>query len=138
MLGAAPSRRDCPHVRAAGEHGSVTAPFIAAAGLSLLVVTVIINLLVFTYARGAVRAALDEGVRQGARLGGDVAVCDARTREALGDLLGGTLGERVAFQGCALEQDRVVARSTGRVDGWLPLVGDLDLDLRARALVTSP
>lgn len=113
----------------------MTAPFVAAVALSLLVVTVIANLIVFTYARGAVRAALDEGVRQGARVGGDVAVCEARTREALGDLLGGRLGDDVAFEGCALEGGRVVARTTGRVRGWLPMVGDLPLEVRARALV---
>ena len=119
------------------ERGSVTVGFVAAAALSLLVLTIIINLIVFSYARGAVRAALDEGVRQGARLGGDVDACDARTEEALGDLLGGSLRDRVVLSGCGLEDGRVVAHGTGHIRGWLPLVPDLTLDLRARALVTT-
>ena len=56
----------------------------------LLLLTQILNVVVFSYGKGTVRTALDEAARAGARQG--LAACEATADQVMGDLLGGALG----------------------------------------------
>jgi len=51
--------------------GFVTTQFVLAVALSLVLFVMLCNVIVYQYARGVVRAALDEGVRTASRAGGD-------------------------------------------------------------------
>jgi hypothetical protein len=108
---------------------------VAAVGLSLVVLVTMANLIVFQYGRGVVRAALDEGVRQGSRVQTDAtAVCTRRVESVLGDLLSGTMGDGVAFTGCRRSGDTVQAHADVTFSGWLPTVPDWSFEVEATAV----
>ena len=100
--------------------GFVTLQFVAAAGLSLVLFVGCLNLLVFAYARGVVRAALDEGARAGARAAEPVGECTSRAEAVLDDLLGGPLGAGVEPVVCHASAQRVQATTRAVLPGWLP------------------
>lgn len=105
------SRRDPP----AGQDGFVTVQFALAVGLSLVLVTMVANLIVLQYGRGVVRAALDEGVRAASRVDADPAACIERAEGVLDDLLGGDLRA-----GVALRCDGATAVADVTFAAWLP------------------
>jgi hypothetical protein len=106
--------------------------FVAAVGLSLVVFAMIANLLVFSYGRGAVRAALDEGVRAGSRAAGSVAECQSRAEQTLGGLLGGPMGAGVQIS-CGVDPAGVSARADVAFSAWVPGVPDWAFSLEASA-----
>jgi len=117
------------------EGGFLTAQFVLAVGLSLVLFTSLANLVVYQYARGVVRAALDEGVRQGSRGGpGAIPACAATAEAVLADLAGGGMGGQVVFHGCANHADAVTASATASLRGWLPTVPDWTFDVAAEAV----
>lgn len=123
---------------ASDTRGFVTIGHLLATLLSMVAFTAMINVVVAGYGRGAVRAALDDGVRAGARAGpAALAVCDQRVRGVLGDLIGGALGNGVSFSGCQLDGDRMTASAEVVFQGWMPAVPDWRFDLRASAVVVS-
>ena len=113
--------------------GFVTTQFVLAVALSLVLFVMLCNVIVYQYARGVVRAALDEGVRSASRAGGTVGGCEAAAEEVRRSLLGGPLGAQVAIR-CELVAGRVQATATGRFPGWLPLVPDFPVDFAANAV----
>lgn len=129
-----PARRIVGRVSGAscGEGAFLTIQFVFAVGLSLLVLTLGANLIAWQYGRGVVRAALDEGVRSGARMPPDPVICEQRARSALEDLLGGSMGDGVTF-GCWLEGDRVVAEAEVTFASWVAPVPDWSFTARAVA-----
>ena len=88
-----------------------------------MLLVLIANLVVDLYARGAVRDALDDGVRAGAPAVGPVVACEARAHEVVSGLVRGPLldAER------ALRRVRRVRR--GRGEGLAAVVA---ADARAR------
>lgn len=112
--------------------GFVSIQFVAAAGLCLVILTMVANLIVFQYAHGVVRAALDEGARAGAPLGADATDCLERAGSVLADLLGGEIGTGIELA-CADAGERVVATADAVFPGWLPGVPDWEVTLRATA-----
>lgn len=114
--------------------GFVTVQFVAAVALTLLLFVMLANVLVWSYARGVVRAALDEGARAGARAVDAAGECEARAAAVMDDLLGGAMGQQVQPVRCADRGDRVVASVTARFPAWLPAVPAWTL--RAEALAT--
>ncbi|MEX2619135.1 MAG: hypothetical protein WD250_02840 [Egibacteraceae bacterium] len=115
------------------EGGFITAQYMAVAGFSLLFVVALVNLVVFQYGRGVVRAALDEGVRAGARATAGVAECEARAGDVLADLLGGAMGTGVALA-CTDEGDTLRATADVVFVGWLPAVPDWAFTVEAAAV----
>jgi len=113
--------------------GFVTTQFVPAVALSLVLFVMLCNAIVYQYARGVVRAALDEGVRSGSRAGGTVGTCEAAAEEVRHSLLGGPVGAHVALR-CGLVAGTVRATATGYLPGWLPLVPDWPIDLTASAV----
>lgn len=105
------------------EHGFVTVQYVAVVGLSLVFVVVLLNLVVFQYGRGVVRAALDEGVRAGARATAGESECEARAGDVLADLLGGAMGSGVTLR-CTDNGSHLHATADVVFVGWLPAVPD--------------
>jgi hypothetical protein len=106
-------------IHRAGDQGFLTIQYTLAVGLSLLLLVQVANLLVVAYGRGAVRAALDEGVRAAA-VAGDPGQCHARAEAVLGDLLAGAMRAGVGPIACTVGTDRVRARVDTILAAWIP------------------
>jgi hypothetical protein len=114
-----------------GQGGFITLQFVVAAGLSLLLVAVAANLVVYQYGRGVVRVAVDEAARAGSRVADGAEECERRGGAVLADLLGGAMGHGVTLR-CADDGAAVSAAATVHFQGWAPGVGDWRFDLSAR------
>src|SRR5262245_36076363 len=114
-------------------HGFVTIQYVAAVALSLVMLVLIANLLVDLYARGAIRDALDEGVRAAVPIDGRVETCETRAHEVLDALVRGPLANVDAR--CRQDGNWIEAEAQVSLDSWLPmLVPDWHMTLRAEAL----
>ena len=108
--------------------------YVVATGFSLVLFVLVANLLVDLYDRGAVRDALDEGVRAAVPARATPADCEAQAREVVQSIAGGSL-LNVEELRCEREGDFVVARAEISLRSWLPMfVPDWHLRLRASAL----
>lgn len=116
------------------EGGLATPQFVLAAGLSLVLFTAFVNLVVFQYGRGVVRAALDEGVRASAAAGASVGDCVEKAESVIADLLGGELGKGVDLV-CDRDVGVVTASADVHFDGWM--IPDWDFTLSALAVRES-
>jgi hypothetical protein len=122
-----------PSGRGHREAGFTTIQYVAATGLSLLLFVLIANLLVDLYARGAARTALEEGVRAAVPAGTGPADCEARAREVIASIAGGSL-LRVDELRCAYDGETIVAHARVSLQSWLPMtVPDWRLTLEAVA-----
>jgi DNA-binding NarL/FixJ family response regulator len=98
-----------------------------------LLFVMVANLLVDLYERGAVRDALDEGVRAGVPASASAEECLARARAVVESIASGS-SLRVDSMTCARDGDRVVANAHISLRSWFPvLLPDWELDLRASA-----
>jgi hypothetical protein len=117
-------RKPCTSTR--DDRGFITVEYVLAVTISMVVLVLIANLIVFEYGHGVVRAAVEQGVRQGSRTTTPVASCEAAAQQVITDLLGGregSMGSRVAI-GCTQAGGRLDATATGRFRAWLkPLPG---------------
>jgi hypothetical protein len=105
-------------VRRTRQDGFTTIQYVVATAFSLLLFVMVANLLVDLYERGAVRDALDEGVRAGV----------PASASASGSSL------RVDSMTCRHDGDRVVADARISLRSWFPmLLPDWQIDLRASA-----
>ena len=118
--------------RCTGDAGATFITLVMASGFVLVLVTMILQVIVFQYGKGSVRAALDEAARAAARADGSTEVCQERAANALGDLLGGEMGDGVAVT-CSDTGDRVVVTATVHFDGWFGSVTDYTTTLTASA-----
>jgi hypothetical protein len=98
-----------------------TVQFVMATALSLMVFVMLANFVVALYARGAIRAAVDEGARAGAPVDATNADCRRRGDDALNNLLGGAMRSGVHLD-CVDDLGTVRARADVTLRGWLPLV----------------
>ena len=113
------SRRGPPE-----EGGFTTVTWVVCVSFMILLVVWALNLSVYLYGRGAVRAAIDEAARAGARVDADsVAVCQEKANTTLASLIGGPFGGNVAVT-CAEEDGVVRARADVLFQSWLPPVPD--------------
>jgi hypothetical protein len=110
-----------------GAGGFVTVQYVWVIATSLLLFTLLANVVVVQYARGVVRTALDEGARAGARVVADPAAaeraCEETAAAARRDLLGGRLGDGVAID-CLPGADVMRARASAAFPSWFPGVPD--------------
>jgi len=115
------------------DRGFTTIQYVIAVAWSLVLLVLIANLLVDLYARGAVRDALDDGVRAAAPAGASVLACEQRAHEVVAGLVRGPLLHTVVH--CRVDGAFVVADAQVTLRSWLPmLVPDWHLHLRAEAL----
>lgn len=119
------------------QSGFVTIEYVLAVLISLVVLVAIANLIVFEYGHGVVRAAVDEGVRQGSRTTTPVASCEAAARQVIADLLGGRDGSMGAGVGinCTQVGARLDARATGHFKAWLKPIPDWSFTAASTAAV---
>jgi hypothetical protein len=119
-----------------GDAGFLTVQYVAAVALSLVLVVQLANLLVVAYARGAVRAALDEGVRAAAMAGAEPSRCEQRGAAVLDDLLGGPMGEGVGPVACRVSDDGALLTATAdtSLPAWVPGLRDASFSTRATAV----
>jgi hypothetical protein len=106
----------------------------------MVVLVLIANLIVFEYGHGVVRAAVDQGVRQGSRTATPVASCEAAAQQVITDLLGGrggSMGAGVSIT-CRQAGGRLDANATGRFKAWLKPVPDWSFTSTATAVVEPP
>ena len=100
---------------------------------SLVLLVLVANLLVDLYARGAVRDALDDGVRAGTPVAASVTACETRAHEVMAGLVRGPLLR--AELHCEESGPFMVARATVSLRSWLPmLIPDWRMTLHAEAL----
>ena len=119
--------------RAEGECGFTTIQYVIAVAWSFVMLVLVANLLIDMYARGAVRDALDDGVRAGASANAPTEACEARAREVVNGLVHGPLLE--ARVRCDASGAFVVATAEVSLESWLPmLIPDWTMTLRAEAL----
>jgi hypothetical protein len=119
--------------RRAHDGGFTTIQYVIAVAWSLLLLVLVANFLVDVYARGAVRDALDDGVRAGAPAAVPVDVCEARAHDVLIGLVRGPLID--ARVHCTTSGAFVTAEATVALRSWLPmLVPDWHMTLHATAL----
>lgn len=104
-----------------GDDGFLTAQFVVAVALSLLLLVLIANVIIVQYARGVVRSAAEEGAQAGSRLTATSAECIARADEVLDGLLGGPMGDGVSVS-CTVGATEVSATVTYTFDPWLPII----------------
>jgi DNA-binding NarL/FixJ family response regulator len=120
-------------VRGSREGGFTTIQYVVATAFSLLLFVMVANLLVDLYERGAVRDALDEGVRAAVPAPSSTEECVARARAVVESIASGA-SLRVDSLTCAREGDRVVANARISLRSWFPmLLPDWQLDLHASA-----
>lgn len=110
----------------------VSISYVLAAAFALIFFAILANFVVVQYAAGAVRAALDEGVRNGARADAGVLVCQATIDDVLAGVLGGPYGEEVVSS-CQDTGDLMVATASATFRGFAPLVPDLTVGFEAVA-----
>lgn len=115
------------------DRGFATIQFVVGVGLTLVMFTLLANVVVAHWTRGVVRASLDEGVRAGARDPNATAVCMARVESALDDYLAGSARTGMGGVMCTADERMVYAQTTVTLDGWLPGTGSWTTTLRAAA-----
>lgn len=96
-----------------------TLQFVMATALSLFVFVMLANLVVDLYARGAIRAAVDEGARAGAPVDVSARECEQRANDALRHLLGGAMRTGVQVN-CVADFGAIRAEATVVLPSWLP------------------
>jgi hypothetical protein len=113
------------------EGGVTSVQFLLAAALALSLFLVFANLVVVQYGRGALRSALEQGVRAGA-LAASTAACEVKTREVLDELLGGRMSDGLSLV-CGMAGGRVNAEAAVSFESWTPLWPDFDISMRAES-----
>jgi hypothetical protein len=116
------------------EEGIATAQYSAMIALSLVLFVLVANAVVVMYARGVLRAALDEGVRAGSRADAGAATCLARAQDVVDDLLGGRMGGGVRMT-CAQDADLMSADAVATFPAWVPGVPAYRMQLGATAVM---
>jgi hypothetical protein len=110
-----------------------TIQYALATAFVLVVFVMVANVVVDLYARGAVRAAVDEAARAGARVDATMADCAARADEVLDGLVGARLRSRVDVR-CDHAARVVTARADVRLASWLALVPDWSFTVTGTAV----
>ncbi len=100
-------------------------------GLMLFTALVLfaLNLAFVQYVRGAARSAAAEGAQAGALADRGVAECQRVGIDALADLLGEKVSERIGFR-CAEIDDSMVAVASGSVAPWIGFMPDVGVETR--------
>ena len=101
------------------DSGMTTLQFVVATAMALVVFVMLANFVVDLYARGAIRAAVDEGARSGAPIDSSAGECRRRANDALDDLIGGTMRSGVRVD-CVEDSGTMRAHATVVLHGWLP------------------
>jgi hypothetical protein len=121
-----------------GEAGVGAAQALLAVAIGWLLLVALANLVVMQYGQAAVRAALTTGVQAGRPADATASDCQrAAQRNALDNLLGGTMGDQVTIR-CAVvgagPTATIQATATGTFQGWFPPIPDWHFQFTAHAV----
>jgi hypothetical protein len=106
--------------------GFASVEFLVATAFSLLLLTLLTNVVVVQYGRGVVRAAADEGARAGSNVDADSpSTCQARADDVLSGL--GRMASDVHIT-CREVNGAIVATTSAAFEGWLPTVPTMHAD----------
>lgn len=125
------------------DRGFGTVEYLAAVGMSLILLVMVANVIVVQYGRGVLRAAVDEGVRDGSRYFAEEPLaavegrCEHRAQEVLHNLLRGRMGRGLEPR-CRATGTDVTAVIQGRFEGWLPGIPDFDATTTGAAARERP
>jgi hypothetical protein len=110
--------------------------FVAAAGLSLILFVSLANALTMLFARGAVKAAVEEGARSGGRSDSPVDECETRAREVVDGLLGAAMRSGVTVA-CTVSGDPPSVRAHAQVTltPWWPGVPGWTFTVEASSVI---
>ena len=123
-----------PSVRViADERGLTSVGVLLAVAFTLLVAVVAINLFLYLYGQGAVRAAIDEGVRAGSRVAAGEDACERRAEEALDGLVPGPLSDGILIA-CTETDGQLTAVADVTLDSPVPGVPSWSFRMEARAV----
>lgn len=111
------------------DRGMVSMELVIGFTIFLAVMLTALNLAVMQYARGAARAAAEEGARAGAVNGQGVEECQAIALSTLDGLLGGSYGGDLVVQ-CIDLDDSMVAIVAGPLEPWVAPMPDVTVDVR--------
>lgn len=111
--------------------GFVTPAFVAAIGLTLVLLVMVANLLVVHYARGVMQTAVEEAARQGVAAG--VAACEVRATSVVQGGLGAMAAD-VDAVACSVGADGAVVTLSATFAAWLPALPAQTVDVRAQAM----
>lgn len=120
-----------PADRGVADRGVSSVQFVLASALALVLFLALANLVVVQYGKGAVRSALEQGVRAGST--GGLVACEDTAREVIEDLLGGRMSEGLALQ-CGESGASVVASATAYFQSWTPLTPDFTFSISSSAV----
>lgn len=115
-----------------GDRGAATIGVLLGLGLLMLAFIALANFVVFQYGRGALRTAVEQGVRSGSRASADLGDCEQRGNEAIDAVLGGSMGDDAELS-CSQSGDVVTATATATFEGWIDIVPDWDVTVSASA-----
>lgn len=118
--------------RRVDERGVSSVQFVLASALALILFLALANLVVVQYGRGAVRSALEQGVRAGSTAG--VAACEATANQVVSDLLGGRMSDGMVL-GCDVSGSLMVATASVTFESWTPLTPDFSFSLTSQAVI---
>jgi hypothetical protein len=106
-----------------GEEGLASLQGLLVYVIALAAFAWLLQLAVFTYGRGVVRTALDEGARAGSKVTDSVERCQERAGETMTGLLRGTMGNGVTIT-CGDDGEEVLAHADVRFAAWAPAMPD--------------
>lgn len=117
------------------DRGTSTPAVILAVGIAMIFFVAMANLVLYQYAAGAVRAALDQGVRTESYVGAPLGSCEVSIDETLGSLLGGSYGDGIV-RVCFIDATgpTVVATATATFPSIAAWVPDYTFTASARAV----
>jgi hypothetical protein len=115
------------------EAGVSSAQFVLGAALALLLFVSLANLVVVQYGRGAIRSALEQGVRAGSVTRSE-AVCEATARGVADQLLSGRLSDRLEVR-CVSNVGGITASARAVFESWTVLTPDFEVELATEAFL---
>ena len=98
----------------------------------MVLVVGLVQVIAYQYARGAVMAALERGVRAGAVVGASADECRTSLADSISQVLGGEISSNLAAS-CGSDDEFVWATADGVVPSWLAWAPDLAFRLETRA-----
>lgn len=117
----------------ADERGLTSVGILLSVAFTMIVSVIVVNLYLYLYGQAAARAAIDEGVRVGSRVGAGAVVCEQRAGEALYGLMPGPLSSGVTIS-CRPDGDELVAVADVTLRSPLPGIPPWSFRMEARAL----
>ena len=129
--------RDRELIPESGQAGFTTPQWVLMVGIAMVLMAMLLNLVTFQYAQGAVQTAVDEAARAGSALDGSIGVCQSRANEILHGrtgLLRGRLGQGLTVS-CVVAGNQMVATASGSFQWWVGGLPDIVVQIEGRSVL---